>query len=260
MIRLAVGRPSIRSPWGLLAVLLVCLPLVAAAEGLDLEPESAMGDRLAVAAFDRIGPPADPEALQTYVNRVGAAVGRTAAPPDLPLYFAVLDSPVRASFACPGGIILMTRGLMAAMADESELAGVLAHEIAHLTGRHLFLTFTAEGLDNGVTAYGELIDRLADVLFRRGLSPKLEHAADAAAMETAYRTGYDPGGLIRLLTRLSSSRNTPSSPAAWSATHPPIADRIARCRKSMARYPDADGMARVADRFEAHRPKLSEAR
>lgn len=254
MTRLAPRRPSIRLLWGLLAVLLLCLPLISAAEGLELETESAIGDRLAVAAFERIGPPLDPEPLQAYVNRVGAAVGRTGAPPDLPLYFAVVDSPIRASFACPGGIILVTRGLMDAMADESELAGVLAHEIAHLTGRHIFLTFTAQGLDNGVTAYEELIDRLADVLFRRGLSPKLEHAADAAAMNTAYRTGYDPGGLLRLLTRLSSESAGPPDPAAWSATHPPLSDRIARCRKSMTRYPDAGQMARVADRFEAHRP------
>jgi predicted Zn-dependent protease len=74
--------------------------------------------------------------LQSYVDGVGQPLARSSHRPALPWQFKVMDSPVVNAFAAPGGYIFVTRGLLAAVNDEASLAGVLAHEIGHVTARH----------------------------------------------------------------------------------------------------------------------------
>ena len=78
----------------------------------------------------------DDAALQEYITAVGSSLAAASHRPDLPWQFAVIDSPVVNAFAVPGGYIYLTRGLLAYLNDESELAGVLGHEIGHVTARH----------------------------------------------------------------------------------------------------------------------------
>lgn len=75
-------------------------------------------------------------ALAAYVQQIGTALARHSEMPDLVFTFTVLNSPVVNAFALPGGYVYVTRGLMALASDEAELAGVLAHEIGHVTARH----------------------------------------------------------------------------------------------------------------------------
>jgi len=77
----------------------------------------------------------DPE-LQAYVNKIGQRMAATSHRPDLPFTFTLLDSPQVNAFAIPGGYVYVTRGIMAYMTKESHLAGVIGHEIGHVTARH----------------------------------------------------------------------------------------------------------------------------
>ncbi len=242
-------------------LVLACLglshALPAAAQSIDYETEAAIGDRLAVEAFRRYGMPVADPALQRYVNLVGTAVARNVVPPETPLYFVVVESPRFAAFACTGGIILATSGLVSLMADESELAGLLAHEIIHVHRKHLLRSFARAGGAEAGSAE-EMVARFQEILFDRGLVPSLEHEADALALSAAYRTGYDPGGFIRLLERLRKREGGAGAGAgSWYATHPPLGTRIRKCRERMDRYPDAKELARVEERFQDHRRRLS---
>jgi predicted Zn-dependent protease len=76
------------------------------------------------------------DALQDYVSDLGLGMARDSERPDLPWTFRVVDDPVVNAFAVPGGFIYVTRGILAALNSEAELAGVLGHEIGHVTARH----------------------------------------------------------------------------------------------------------------------------
>ena len=78
----------------------------------------------------------DDAALQRYVDDLGQELARNSHRPNLPWSFTIVDSPAINAFALPGGYIYVTRGLLAYLDDESELAGVLGHEIGHVTARH----------------------------------------------------------------------------------------------------------------------------
>lgn len=236
---------------GFLLILFLALAGIAGPAGADsFQAEIAIGDRLAAAGFQRYGMPIENDAVQTYVNRVGAAVTRNAGEPDAPFYFAVLDNDrIIASWSCPGGIVAVTTGFLRLMKDEAELAGVLAHEAAHVTGRHPLRSYGRADFDGSADTLDELVGRLATVVFQRGIAPDLEYAADDRAMETAYRTGYDPGGFVRLLDRLQTLPGGTHLSGSWFSTHPHVARRIQRCRSRLADYGDRADLATVPRRF-----------
>lgn len=233
------------------AFLLLGLLLIAAPASADsYKAETIIGDRLAAAGFQRYGMPLNDDAIQTYVNRVGTAVARNAGRPDTPFYFAVLDNDrIIASWSCPAGIVAVTTGFLRVMKDEAELACVLAHEAAHVSGRHPLKSYKGSDFGGPAKDLPGLVERLSQVVFRQGLLPALEHAADHHTLETAYRTGYDPAAMVRLLTRLQTLPDTARRPGSWFRTHPPPDARIDRCRTRLADFRDRSGLATAPHRF-----------
>jgi predicted Zn-dependent protease len=75
-------------------------------------------------------------------------------------------------------------------------------------------------------------------------------------MENAYRTGYDPAGMIRVLEMLQQNEAGAQKPGSWFSTHPPIPERLQRTRAQLARYPDAGKLAKVPDRFAQYRARI----
>ena len=237
--------------------------VLSSAKDMDYQTERTIGESLALEGLQRFGKPVANERLQQYVNLVGDAVAANSTRSTIPYEFAVLDSPVQNAFATPGGIIFISKALLGVMDSEAELAGVLAHEVGHVAGKHALGTIRRGQFLSGVgtitaaTMKGEkgkqfesMIGDLQTVLFDKGLDKELEFEADAAAVEAAYRTGYDPRGLVNVLKKLQKIEAASANKrGSWFSTHPPLDERIARLEQQLKKYPDASSLARLPERF-----------
>jgi beta-barrel assembly-enhancing protease len=235
-------------------------------EGIDYQSEFTIGETLALEGFQRYGRPVKDQRLQQYVNLLGNTAARNSLRPDIPYYFVVVDSPLYNAFACPGGIIFLSSSLVNGMSDEAELACVLAHEVGHVAHKHALQSIRRARFFEGAAKIGtvgmkgeqgqkyrEMVGDLQTVLFDKGLDRNMEFEADRSGMDFAYRTGYDPGGMIRVLEMLVRQQTTATHKGSWFSTHPPLSERIAGCTATMADYPDAAEMATAQKRFLSHR-------
>ena len=177
--------------------------------------------------------------VQQYVNRVGRWLSLQTERPDLPWQFGVLDSTDINAFATPGGTIFITNGLLQRMNSESELAGVLAHEMVHvLRKHHLAALQKAAGMDIATELAGEAINakgnsavldkaiKAGTEVYARGLDKADEFEADRMGIVIATRAGYDPYGLPAVLQMLDSINPHDSSLALMFKTHPAPHDRL----------------------------------
>jgi predicted Zn-dependent protease len=228
---------------------------------ISTEKEVEIGRGIAATIAGRYPVVQDPD-LTLYVNLVGLTVAGEAPRPDIAYHFAVLETPDVNAFAAPGGYVFVTRGALNLMENEAELAGVLAHECAHVNRRHVIegirkADFWKNVRDQaGIT--GTTLDRAvgagSNVIFS-GYSRNDEAEADSLGIEYAASAGYDPNGLIDFVSRLS--RHAGEGPLAEiTATHEPPSARIARLRRIMHRDGLPTSGATDAVRFlEAmHRP------
>ena len=243
--------------------------IAASSTDLDYRSEMAIGESLALEGFRRYGLSVKDAKLQKYVNLVGNSLGRNSERPEIPYYFVVVASPLYNAFACPGGIIFLSSTLMKHVRDESQLAGVLAHEVAHVSHKHALKTikqakfFEGVGKISEATMGGEegqnfrdMIGSLETTLFEKGLDKNMEFEADSSGMEIAYRTGYNPEGLKKVLQMLQTKEKSANKAGSWFGTHPPLSARIASCRQKMKSFPDAAAMASVKKRFQSHAKRL----
>ena len=243
--------------------------IVQSAEGIDYKSEFTIGETLALEGFQRFGLPVKNDKLQKYVTTLGNAVAKNSTRPDITYYFVVVDTPIYNAFACPGGIIFVSKALVKGMNDEAELACVLAHEVAHVAHKHaigsvrrakFFESAAKIGTVNMKGAKGkqfrDMVGNLQNVLFDQGLDKGLEYEADESGMDVAYRTGYDPNGLIRVLRMLQEKEATATSKGSWFSTHPPLSSRLEKCYQWQKKYPDAAQMATVKNRFQIYRNML----
>lgn len=190
----------------------------------------------------------DPE-LSAYVTSIGNLLARTSELPNLNFTFTVLDTPIVNAFALPGGYIYLTRGLLALAENEAEVAGVLAHEIGHVTARH-----SAERYGNTVlagaatTLLGVLVGGPAAqaagggaALALQSYSRDQEFEADTLGVRYLSRAGYDPQGMSSFLEKLQAHgrleaelRGQPGKADDFDImqTHPRTADRIERAIKA----------------------------
>ena len=150
----------------------------------------------------------DDKAMQDYVNRIGQSLVANSHDDDLAFTFTVLDSPDINAFATPGGYIYVNRGLMVYLDSEAELAGVMAHEIGHITARHAARQQTAN-VTNGVlatmayilTGSADVADAstMAGTALVRGYGRDHELEADSLGAEYMHKTGYDTDALLEVI-------------------------------------------------------------
>ena len=198
-------------------------------------------------------------AEQRYVNELGRWLAQHSERPGLPWQFGVMATSDFNAFSTPGGHILISQGLFDRCRNESELAGVLAHEIAHVVRKHhlkalqrsmgssvlgdIGSSFAAS--KGGLT--GELTSKLINSgkdLFVRGLDKDDEFEADRMGVVIASRSGYSPYGLVGVLQTLSAAPADGAFKLMY-ATHPSPTDRIERLDSAMGTR--LDGLAGLVD-------------
>lgn len=222
--------------------------------------ELAIGRQADAEIRREMGVYADQE-VQRYVSDIGMRLARESHRPNLPWTFTVVDSPAINAFAVPGGYVYVTRGILPYLGDESELAGVLGHEIGHVTARHASQQYSRQkGGGLGLTLLSILVPQTAPfadlssiglgmLFLKYGRDDELE--SDRLGVEYAAAAGWDPGGVPRFLSTLArvhamSERGIPN----WLSTHPDPASRVGEAEPVVATFASDRARARNVELFE----------
>ncbi|MGA7180481.1 MAG: M48 family metalloprotease [Thiobacillaceae bacterium] len=199
--------------------------------------------------------------LQRYVNVVGRWVAEQSGRKDINWYFGVLDTDDINAFAAPGGYVFLTKGLYRQLNNEAELAGVLGHEIAHITLKHHLKLLKqssvisalgqviGEQVKGSDQAVQNLIGNGAEIM-ARGLDKSAELEADRLGAVFAARAGYEPWGLPTVLQDLTALPTGDKRTSLLYKTHPLPADRLAALGDAIgSRFDYLTGGKEFGDRF-----------
>jgi predicted Zn-dependent protease len=185
--------------------------------------------------------------LQRYVESIGMRLASASQRPSLPWHFTVVDEPAVNAFALPGGYIYVTRGILPFLGTEADLAGVLGHEIGHVTARHSaqqYTKATSAGLGVQLLSifvpeaqpFQGLTETALGVLFLKyGRDDELQ--ADRLGVDYAAKTGWNPAGvgsMLRTLARLDEAGGSRRGVPNWLSTHPAPADRVQKVQEYIA--------------------------
>jgi predicted Zn-dependent protease len=212
--------------------------------GIGPEEERVIGGSVAVEIVGAYGGLVHDEAITRRVNLLGRTLARYSDRPNLEWRFGVLASDEVNAFSAPAGYVFITRGLYRLAADDDMLAGILAHEIAHVTEKHAlaivargeFLTGATNIAKSQSTQVANLegqlqqfdlgIKKITKTLFEAGFDPPTEYAADRKGRDLATLTGYGRDGLPRTLKVLQQQK--PADQKKVFSSHPPLAERVKR--------------------------------
>ena len=216
------------------------LALVAAITLVSVADEIAIG-RQSQAQIRQQTPELHEPAVQGYVGRVGRQLAAHARGAAYPYSFSIADYREINAFALPGGPVWINRGAIEAAATESQLAAVLAHEVAHIAQRHAAKQLTNVMVTNwGLTLLGSLLGNSAGAT-TAGVAARFvasgaflkfsrddEREADRVGASIMSRAGWNPRGMIELLETIREhERRDPSSVEVFFSNHPSPKDRVA---------------------------------
>ena len=209
----------------------------------SLEKEIRMGKEYAQQVEASVKLVQDP-VVNEYVNRIGQNLVRNS-DARVPFTIKVIDSDEINAFALPGGFFYVNSGLILAADEEAELAGVMAHEIAHVAARHatrqmtrgqlanfatIPLIFVGGGIGYAISGAASLGLPLTFMSFSRGF----EAEADYLGLEYMYKTGYDPQAFIAFFEKIQAKeKKKPGSLAKAFASHPQTPDRISKSQEEI---------------------------
>jgi predicted Zn-dependent protease len=213
----------------------------------SLEREIALGKSLAQ-EVERSSKMIDDPIVTEYVNRVGQNLVRNS-DSKVPFTIKVIDSDEVNAFALPGGFFFVNSGLILRATEESELAGVMGHEIAHVCARHgtknatkgelmqlasipamIFIPYSMAGY-----AMYEGLNLAIPLTFLK-FSRDAEREADFLGLQYMYKAGYDPNSFVTFFERLQADeKRRPGTIPKVFSTHPPTPDRIESAQKEIAR-------------------------
>lgn len=213
----------------------------------SLEKEMALGKSLA-ADVERQAKIIDDTVIAEYVNRIGQNLVRNS-DAKVPFTIKVIDSEDVNAFALPGGYFFVNSGLILKADNEAELAGVMAHEIAHVAARHgtrqatrgeiaqlatIPLIFAGGGWATyGIYQASNILVPIGFLKFSRGF----ESEADMLGLEYMYKAGYDPTSFVDFFEKIETlEKHKPGTMAKVFSTHPMTDDRIRAAQKNIQNY------------------------
>ncbi len=223
------------------------------------------------AQIDTILPLIRDPAIVSYINSLGNQLARATDTRDLDWHFTVVDSREVNAFALPGGWIYVNRGLIERAENMSQVAGVLAHEIGHVTRRHTVQQIQQQQEVGGAAVLlctltkvceggtGQAAVNIAGSALFAKFSRSDEAEADAEGIKTTVKAGIDPNGIPEMFRILLDERQgNPSAVDAFFASHPLEEDRITATKAQIARYsPSAlKGLTRDTPTFQTFRRRL----
>ena len=182
-------------------------------------------------------------AVHRYLALVGTALAQGSTRPALPWTFVVLDTDGVNAFAAPGGYVHITRGALALVKNEAELAGVLGHEIIHVTEKHTIKAIqkskavqmgAAETLSGSSSLMERAVTATYDNIVERGFGRAEENEADEMGVTLANKIGYAPNGLVGFLTTLKDRNKASTEKRGLFASHPEMQERLDRITKLIA--------------------------
>ena len=225
--------------------------------------EIAMGRDADPAIIATIGLYPD-DTWQRYIQRFGAGLAAASERPNLPWTFRVVDDPAINAFAVPGGFVYVTRGILAHLTSEAQLASVVGHEIGHVTARHTAAQMSQQqllglGLAVGsmasaqVAKYASTANQALGILYLK-FSRDNERQADELGLRYMRRGNYDPRempGVFVMLDRQGKAAGSAGRLPEWLATHPSPANRVATITTQIAALPqDFSGTSVNRDAYE----------
>ncbi|HEY6244872.1 MAG TPA: M48 family metallopeptidase [Pyrinomonadaceae bacterium] len=231
------------------------------------EKEVRMG-REAAAEVDRQAKFIEDPIITEYVNRVGQNIVLHS-DAKVPFTIKVIDSDEVNAFALPGGFFYVNKGLLLAADNEAELAGVMAHEIAHVAARHAVENQTKANLAEyaalGVSIFlggipGMIYQNTAGIgllgMFMK-FSRSAEEEADKLGVQYMYAAGYDPGAMATMFEKLEAkNKKKPGFISRAFATHPAPPERRAAALALAARFPEHDEYVISSSEFQRVKARL----
>jgi beta-barrel assembly-enhancing protease len=198
--------------------------------------------------------------IHRYVALVGSAIALATDKPNIPWQFIVLDTDAVNAFAAPGGFVHITKGALALIQDESELAGVLGHELIHVTERHTIRAIQKNkslqmGADEKLSGNAALLNQVVENVYldiiEKGFGRGEENESDEKGVVAANKVGYAPQGLQRFLTRLQERNKESKEKRGLFASHPAMKERLDRLTKQITAQ-KLTATATLAERYRKH--------
>ena len=233
----------------------------------DVQAEIVFGREVAARIIGRYSLYKDKE-LTRYLNLVGKSLAQYSNRPELEFVVGVLDTEVINAYAAPGGFIFITKGALDVMEDEAELASVIAHEIIHISKKHIVKELNIKGSDaSAVSGFGRLIggasdavkvaftqtvDRAVNILFETGYKRNDELEADSQGVILASMLNYDPTALTRYFRKVEKTEGEPIS--QFKKLYPAFDERISFINSTLKKEGIGDiGYRKGRERFNAYK-------
>jgi predicted Zn-dependent protease len=249
----------------------VCVAALAASCGVTQDEELALGEQTAREVEAQLPMVADP-AVRDFVQALGDSIAGLTDRGDLRWRFSVVNAPEVNAFAIPGGHVYVNRGLIERAEKLDELAGVLGHEIAHVTERHSAEQLETQRKANTGLAVVCTLTSLCDNELARvainvgGTAVFARHSrgdeaeADSVGIHHVMRAGFDPRGIPDFFGRLLEQRERePTLLDSWFGTHPLEEERVAAARREIARLEERslEGLTRDLPVFQRFKARLA---
>ncbi len=216
--------------------------------------EISRGEQAAPQFLKGYGGPVPSTVIQRYVRDIGLRLAAVSERPDLPWEFNTVDSEALNAFALPGGKVFITRGMLAKLNNEAQLAGVLGHEVGHVTAMHINQQITnsmlLQGVVIGLGVAGEHNDeawlrvlgvgtQLGGTVYLLKFGRDQESQSDELGVRYMTKLGYNPVGQLQVMEVLESASKNSGGMPEFLSTHPLPSTRIERLEKHIREhYPD----------------------